>query len=159
MGEIKRISFYSIGVFLGILHTERAKTESFKCTILPKSAFGKWLIKLGCPHQGKDEKLSQTLTNLARQRGEPEPVTENCGCKGAQDNPAIGQKKQIRFDTYCEEQFICDKALVGDGKARSVLLEKRKIGEVQWEEYMPRIVDPERAQHYGVEPHCWNSWV
>ena len=143
IGPVKRISFYSIGVFLGLLHTDLAQRESFNASIAKQSAFGKYLEKKNCP----EPKFPKALKSLSRMRKEPPYVTENGGCKSIKNSPNHGDKISTVWETYRLGQFIFDRRLYPEG---NVAFSRRRINERIWADYQPPCIpNPELSGRYG----------
>ena len=141
IGGIMSLAFYTIGVHVGILHTEEAKLQSFKAVIAPDSAFGKYLMEQEC----QKEQLAQTLKRLASTRKEYEYVVENGGCKTCKyHRPSYAGGKQTKYDVYTYGQYMYHRKLEeADGRAK-VRLFRKKIEETVWLfHHPPKLVKPE----------------
>ena len=135
VGSVLRIQFYSIGVPLGILHTDWAREESMRGRISDISAFGKYLKSQGC---NNDKDFRRTIRRLSQKVGKPEYVVENWGCKACKDNKDIGrgERSEEQWDYYLPNQWIFDRSVGDEG---IVVVQRRRLNEVLWQNFSPKV--------------------
>lgn len=145
--DVSTISFYSVGVFLGILHSAAAMRESFKAKLCAASAMGRYIVDSNPdlfrkgPQQTAKE-LGRFLKQLAKQLQVPLYVAENGACKAARADPICGKAKSVRkiWECYREDQPLYHRTMGNDG---TVQLFVRRISEKDWRPYnVPARIKP-----------------
>ena len=124
-GGVTTLSFYSLGVLSGLLHTEEARLQSLWGEVSPHSAFAKELEKRGCP---KDW-YARTLKRLAFMLEIELYVAENLGCKC--------YRRLTCWDTYTLDQWLYDRRLENRGGRKVVLLYRKRLDDEEWAPYNP----------------------
>jgi hypothetical protein len=140
-GTVTSLSFYGIGVQLGLLHTDWARKNSFKASMHNRNSYAKYAIKHWKATSDQAQRVFKRLCLFF----EIEPyIMENWTCKAARWEIGEGKKHP---DVYFEGQrlFFKSKKMV-DG-IETIVLETRLLEEQDWTEYNPKIEEPNQTRN------------
>jgi len=124
IGEVCILSFYTLGVSIGLLVSDTAVRNSFHARIAPGSASGKFLEEHGC---NGEKGLEKVLLQISETRNEYVCDSENGGCKTL--------RKLCCSDGFIRGMVLFDCQVV-DGVAG---LYRMEPGTTCWMKYAPRF--------------------
>jgi len=123
IGEVCVLSFYTLGVSIGLLISDTAVRNSFHARIAPGSPSGKFLEERGCDEKG----LEKVLLQISEARDEYVCDSENGGCKTF--------RKLRCSDGFIRGMVLFDRQVV-EGVAG---LYRMEPGTTCWTKFTPRF--------------------